>query len=245
MSIYTNTPYTYFLMWKFSKMKYYGCQHGKLAHPENILSQKYKTSSKYVHQYWDKFGPPDIIVIHRLFENKHECLLFEHEYLKKVNAVKRNDWLNKTDNKAISTDTYSQESWKRSHESRKHHIETDPVFKQAIAEKCVKNMHSESASIKRLKTFAETGHSKGEKNPRYGVTVKGTSVGKKISEARKAQVELNKELGKLLNAKDYVCEHCGKDNLSVGNYKRWHHANCKSREQVFVPLTVPDSKSHV
>lgn len=94
-------------MWSSSKMKYYGCQHGKSANPENILTKKYKTSSKYVKDYWKKYGPPDIIVIHRTFENKTQCLLFEHSYLKRVNAVKKNDWLNKTDNKAISTDTYS------------------------------------------------------------------------------------------------------------------------------------------
>ena len=229
MNIYSNSPYTYFLMWSNTKMKYYGCQHGKNANPQNILTHKYKTSSKYTKQHWKEFGPPDIIVIHRTFVSKEECLIFEHEYLKRVGAVKKDDWLNKTDNRAISTDTYSQDSWKCSHESRRLHMDSDLTFKKSMAERFVKNMQSESASAKRSKTFNDIGHSKGEKNPRYGVKIKGTELATKISSARKLQIELNKQNAEKLNAKKYVCEHCNTGNLSAGNYKRWHHLNCRHK----------------
>lgn len=91
-------------------------------------------------------------------------------------------------------------------------------------------MQSPAASAKRLETFSKVGHSKGKKNPRYGATVRGTTTGEKISIARKEQVKFNKEKAIKLNAKNYSCEYCGKENLSVGNYKRWHHANCQLRK---------------
>lgn len=223
-------PYTYFLMWKSTGMKYYGCQHGKFANPENILTHKYKTSSHRVRQYWGQNGPPDIIVIHRIFANKSECLAFEHQYLKRVGAVKKKDWINLTDNKAISTDTYSSDSWKKSHESRNNHIANDPEFKQKLATKFIENMHSEKASSKRRQTFASIGHCKGENNPRFGIKVSGTDLAQKISNTRKAQKDLNQKNAERLNSLKFTCEHCGKPGLSAGNYKRWHHLNCKSRK---------------
>ena len=30
-----------------------------------------------------------------------------------------------------------------------------------------------------------------------------------------------------LNKKTYCCQHCGKDNLTKGNYERWHNSKCK------------------
>jgi hypothetical protein len=31
-----------------------------------------------------------------------------------------------------------------------------------------------------------------------------------------------------LNKKTFCCQHCGKDNLTKGNYERWHNSKCKS-----------------
>jgi hypothetical protein len=230
VNIYQNTPYTYFLMWTSTKKKYYGCQHGKKSNPNNILSHTYKTSSRYVKQYWKNFGPPDVIIIHRVFKNSQDCLLFEHTYLKRVQAVYKEDWLNKTDNKAISTDTYSQESWKKSHESRRKHFKEDEEYKKQHTEKFVEMMTSLTAVEKRKETFSRIGHSKGSKNSRYGITIKGTPLADKISATRKTQVDLNKKNAEKLNAKKHTCEHCEKDKLSSGNYKRWHHNNCRLRK---------------
>lgn len=229
MNIYkSTTPYTYFLMWSKTKMKYYGCQYGKTATPDNIITGKYKTSSIHVKSYWEKHGAPDIIVVHRTFDTPTQCRLFEHTYLKRVKAIHKDDWLNRTDNKAISAENYSQESWKNSHKSRLNHIDSDPEFKKYMAEKFIKNMTSDSANKKRKETFVKIKHCQGENNPRYGIKVKGTETASRISAARKLQVELNKKKAALLNTKNKVCEHCGMENLNSGNYKRWHHTNCKS-----------------
>jgi hypothetical protein len=229
MNIYAdNLPYTYFLMWKSSKLKYYGCQYGKKANPQNILSGTYRTSSKYVKQYWNDFGAPDIIVIHRTFQSSKECREFEQLYLKRVRAPYKEDWLNKTDNKAIVTENYNPESWQKSHASRARHRQEDPEFNKLMNDRFVKMMHSESATAKRKETFIKTQHSKGANNPRYGVTV-GEDTRKKMSIKRKSQYEFNVLRSKDLNKTNKVCEHCGKSGLNAGNYKRWHGSKCPKK----------------
>ena len=229
MNIYAdNLPYTYFLMWKSSKIKYYGCQYGKKANPQNILTGNYRTSSKYVKEHWIKFGAPDIIVIHRTFETAKECRDFEQQYLKRLRAPYKSDWLNRTDNKAILTDNYNPESWKKSHASRKKHREEDPEFKKFMNDRFVNRMHSEDAARKRKETFIKTQHSKGPNNPRYGAVVSDETC-KKISSKRKAQYEFNVLRSKDLNKTDKSCEHCGKTGLNAGNYNRWHANRCATK----------------
>lgn len=228
MSIYSQdrTPYTYLIGWSKLNTYYYGLRFAEGCHPDELW-KTYFTSSKYVAEFVAQHGDPDVIEIRRIFHEVPKARLWEHTVLRRMKVIHRGDFLNRTDNKSISTDNYSQESWKRSHESRRLHMALDPEFKKIQVDKFLSHMHSESATIKRKETFDKTGHSKGEKNSRYGVSVKGTIVGDRISAARKLQTELNKKNGARLNAKTHNCEHCGKNNLSVGNYKRWHHTNCQ------------------
>ena len=228
MNIYVTdrTPYTYLIGWSKLNTYYYGLRFAEGCHPAELW-RTYFTSSIYVAEFVKQHGNPDIIEIRKTFTVIPTAQLWEHRVLKRMKVIHRNDFLNRTDNKSISTDNYSQDSWKQSHKSRKKHIEEDPEFKQLLADKFISNMHSESASAKRKKTFSVNGHSKGKKNPRYGTVVKGTEVANNISAARKLQTEVNKKNGKRLNAKVYTCEYCSKSNLSVGNYKRWHHTNCR------------------
>lgn len=229
MNIYSEpTPYTYFIMWRNTNAKYYGCQYGKTANPENILTGKYTTSSKTVKEYWKKYGPPDIVVIHRTFSSAAECRLYEHKYLRRVKAVYKNDWLNKSDSKAILTDNYTEKSWKNSHKSRRLHIDTDTKFKEYMAKKFIDNMHSDTANKKRKKTFARIKHSQGKNNPRFGAVLTPETL-QKISEARKKQYSMNKAAADKLNQKTRSCEHCGKDGLTAGNYKRWHGDRCSRK----------------
>lgn len=229
MNVNSVAPYTYFMLWKKSNMKYYGCQYKKGASPIDVLTGKYRTSSKHVKLYWEQHGPPDVIVIHRMFHAPHDCRQFEHEYLKRVRATKKLDWLNKTDNIAIAAECGgSIQAAIASHRSRKKHMEESSEFRDYMARRGNDNLNSEEAMTKRKATFKEKNHSQGERNPRYGVIVKGTETANKISSKRKLQTELNKQRAAELNAIRKVCEHCGKDNLSAGNYKRWHGVNCRS-----------------
>jgi len=227
MSIYSVfTPYTYFIMWRGTNTKYYGCQYGKKANPENILTGRYTTSSVSVNEHWQKYGPPDIVVIHRTFTTAAECRLYEHTYIKRVKAVYKEDWLNKSDSKAILTDNYSDSSWKNSHKSRRRHMEEDPEFRKFMVDRFVNLMQSDAANLKRKETFVRTKHSQGENNPRFGAILT-PEILTKISEARKKQYSLNKSLANKLNQKNRSCEYCGKSGLNAGNYKRWHGNKCK------------------
>lgn len=104
----------------------------------------------------------------------------------------------------------------------------DPEFREKIKNRAVTNFTSPKANEKRAQTFKKIKHSQGSKNPRFGIKVKGTETATRISNVRKQQVELNKKAAQRLNAKNKTCEHCGMGNLSAGNYKRWHHTNCKT-----------------
>lgn len=246
MNIYSNSPYTYFLMWSNTKTKYYGCQYGKKSNPNNILSHSYKTSSRYVKDHWSKNGPPDIIIIHRIFETAAICRQFEHEYLKRVHAVLNPSWLNKTDNKSIAPEcSGGAKAARASHISRMAHVEQDPEFKEKLRQHGINNFQSVSAMVKRKDTFKETNHSQGKNNPRYGIKVSGTETAAKISIARKLQVDQNRKAAEILNTKNRVCEYCGTGNLTAGNYKRWHHTNCKLCKQVLPVLTVADPECHI
>jgi len=197
-------------MWSSTKKKYYGCQYGKTANPQNILSGKYKTSSRYVKDYWKHHGSPDIIVIHRTFLTAGAvalCRQFEHEYLTRVGVIHKNDWLNRATTKAIITDNYNPLSWQNSHKSRKTHAATDPMFKDYLAQLCVKNMHTASADKKRKETFVRIKHSQGQNNPNFGVIVSDKTK-RNISNARKEQHEMNTRNALRLNRLCYTCIHC-------------------------------------
>lgn len=96
--IYTaqdRTPYTYFIRWNDLDLNYYGRRTAKGCHPEEFFIL-YFTSSKFVDDVISEYGMPDIIKIHKIFSNVNSCKLQEERYLKRVNAAKSLNWLNKT-----------------------------------------------------------------------------------------------------------------------------------------------------
>jgi hypothetical protein len=62
----------------------------------------YFTSSKYVNELINTYGKDSFIYeIRKLFNNKQKARLWEHKVLKRISAVSRSDFLNKTDNISI------------------------------------------------------------------------------------------------------------------------------------------------
>ena len=221
-------PFTYFMLWKKYNKKYYGARFAKNSAPIDVLVGKYRSSSKYVNQFWETFGPPDCIVIHRVFSTIKECRDFETSYLERVNVIENDQWLNMTTNRAIAPEcSGGAKGAYASHESRRKHFLNDSEFANAMREHAINNFTSTKANEKRKKTFEKIKHSQGENNPRFGVVIKGTETAKNISNARKQQVEFNRKAATYMNSKSFTCEHCGKENLSSGNYKRWHHTKCR------------------
>ena len=56
------------------------------------------------------------------------------------------------------------------------------------------------------------------------------NTGKKQSaETKKRMSESHKGKTPVHTIVPFKCEHCGKEGVGIGNYKRWHGNNCKNR----------------
>ena len=100
MYLQHNTPYTYFIQWSNTGMKYYGVRYAKNCHPSDFWVS-YFTSSDTVAEYVQEHGNPDIIQIRKTFDNTNRARVWEHTVLKRLAVIKRNDYLNKSDSKSI------------------------------------------------------------------------------------------------------------------------------------------------
>jgi len=101
-----NKPYTYLIGWSKYDKWYYGVRFAKNCNT-NELWKSYKTSSKHVKLFYETYGNPDIIQIRKTFENAENARLWENKVLKRLCVVKSERWLNKTDNRSISSKSSS------------------------------------------------------------------------------------------------------------------------------------------
>ena len=90
-------PYTYLIGWSFYNKFYYGVRYSKHCHPSDLW-RTYFTSSKYVKQFREENGEPDIIQIRKIFNNSISARIYENKILKRLNVIHSSKWLNKTDN---------------------------------------------------------------------------------------------------------------------------------------------------
>jgi hypothetical protein len=88
------TPYTYLIGWSEHRIYYYGVRFSKKCHPSDLW-KTYFTSSKYVKQFREEHGEPDIIQIRKTFKDSKSAILWEEKVLKRINAIKSEMWLNK------------------------------------------------------------------------------------------------------------------------------------------------------
>lgn len=80
---------------------YYGVRYANGCSPTDLWTT-YFTSSKYVNELINTYGKDSFIYeIRKIFNNKQKARLWEHKVLKRISAVSRNDFLNKTDNISI------------------------------------------------------------------------------------------------------------------------------------------------
>ena len=93
MNIYI--PFTYIIGWSKHKKFYYGAKYAQGCHPSDLW-ESYFTSSKYVKEFREQNGEPDIIKIHRTFSDKHSCVSFENKYLNRIDAKNSQLFLNKS-----------------------------------------------------------------------------------------------------------------------------------------------------
>jgi hypothetical protein len=86
--------YTYIIYHPETNFKYYGCQYGKFAHPDNLWNT-YFTSSKKVKELIQQYGKDSFLYeIRQVFDDPKKCRLWEIKVIKRANLVRRNDFLN-------------------------------------------------------------------------------------------------------------------------------------------------------
>lgn len=95
--------YTYLIGWSKYDKYYYGVRFSKKSSPSELWVS-YFTSSKYVKKFAKKHGNPDIVQIRRVFDSSKKAILWETKVLLRMNVLKDDRWLNKTNNKAIDPD---------------------------------------------------------------------------------------------------------------------------------------------
>ena len=96
-------PFTYLIKHVPTNRYYYGVRYKKGCHP-NDLWTKYFTSSKKVKGLIRRYGKKSFVFeIRKTFKTIIQALDWEHKVLKRIKAIKRNDFLNQTDNKQMNS----------------------------------------------------------------------------------------------------------------------------------------------
>lgn len=131
MNIYM--PFTYLIGWSQHNKFYYGRRTAKNCHPGELWTI-YFTSSKYVKEFRDEFGEPDIIQIRKTFPNNPKsCAIWESKVLKRIDAQHNQKFLNKR-NGDFDWDTtgcpLSPESQEKRKQSMKIHWEDKDIEKK-------------------------------------------------------------------------------------------------------------------
>jgi hypothetical protein len=117
MSIQT-TPYTYLIGWSIHNKWYYGVRYAKGCNPSDLWAT-YFTSSKYVYDFRERYGDPDIIQIRRTFTDSKSARLWEKKVIIKLDVIHKNMWLNEHNGIAPNPQTISN-FWKNEDNNKLH-----------------------------------------------------------------------------------------------------------------------------
>ncbi len=197
-------PYTYLIGWSNHNKYYYGLRYGMKCNPSELWNT-YFTSSKHVKDFKEKYGNPDIIQIRKTFDSKDKACEWEHKVLRRINAKDRIDFLNQTDNIAIS----SEASRRGVETQRKMDIHPNKGKKRPHLSKLNK------LKVGVLNHMCNIG----EKHPHYGKRGEfAPFFGKSQSDYQKKR-----------SSEKIMCIHCEK-MANIGNIRRWHNNNCKLKK---------------
>ena len=86
--------YTYLIGWTEQDTWYYGVRTANKHEPENDLWIYYFTSSKYVQEFRELHGDPDVIQIDETFDDKEKAIEFEVQKLNEFDVLNESKWLN-------------------------------------------------------------------------------------------------------------------------------------------------------
>jgi hypothetical protein len=87
-------PFTYYLYHKPTQKHYYGARWAKNATPDTLWTT-YFSSSSAVHSLINQYGKDSFVVrVMRVFDTGVQARMWEHRFIKKVNAVENDQWIN-------------------------------------------------------------------------------------------------------------------------------------------------------
>jgi hypothetical protein len=244
--------YTYLIKFMINDklLMYYGVRYGNIRlklTPEEDLFIKYFTSSKDVKNLLALDILPFEIIIHKTFDSINEACQYEVDFLKRVNAMDNNKFLNhvntfknnlaySTKNRVLSSETKakigeSSRKWQSSSEYkefRRSQAEArwaDPKFKESMGKKNDDFFKSEKG-----KSFIKNHLSQIWKGRKHKDSTK-----KRMSESAKKLMEKTDMRKRALNRKKYVCPICSKSNLDGGNFNShmikihdWNKDDCQN-----------------
>ena len=244
MSAQQYLSYTYLIGWTEHDTWYYGVRTANKHKPENDLWIHYFTSSKYVQEFRELHGDPDVIQIDKTFENQQDALTFESEQLKKFDVINESKWLNKAISNKIKCirkgsengfygKTHSDEQkakWSKIRSGRKLSDEHKQKVSLAISGKnnpFYGKKHS--AESKKLMSEKAKIRSSGENNVMYGK--KHSDKTKKLmSEKAKGRGRKPVEIdGKIFESHKAAAEALGISNWKVGEMVRKGEAKNRSQ----------------
>ncbi|MFA6199159.1 MAG: NUMOD3 domain-containing DNA-binding protein [Bacteroidales bacterium] len=200
----TFKPYTYLIGWSSLNKFYYGVQYNKKANPSNLWTT-YFTSSKYVKEFRELYGEPDIVQIRKTFETKEKAIQWEFKVIQRLNIVRSKQWLNRS----LAGQKFYNSIGLRG--------QNNPNFGKIFSEETRLKM---SISGKN-RIFSEEHKNKisitkcGQNNPMFG---------KIHTEKTKQRISISAK-----NRPKFECPHCNK-LFNQLNLNRWHDDNCKFKK---------------
>lgn len=147
MNIYQ--PYTYLIGWTELDKWYYGVRHANTKSPEDDLWKQYFTSSKYVKEFREKFGEPDIVRVDRIFDSKEDAIDYEFNFLRENNAHTESKWLNQSCFPAIRVSTLTEEHKNKIKKTmrEKYSGENNPSKRPEVKEKMSKALKGRTSTF--------------------------------------------------------------------------------------------------
>jgi hypothetical protein len=157
MSIYTE-PFTYLIGWTAHKKFYYGVRYKKGSDPSSLWTT-YFTSSKHVQKFREEHGEPDLVEVRKTFEDTSSAREWEHKVLRRLNAPKRADFLNRSNARAVTTQGYkfdpevvARRNAKTAETLRGHKQTKETCLKKSISHTGLEFSESHRANISKVRT---------------------------------------------------------------------------------------------
>lgn len=246
-------PYTYLLKFKVDGQTryYYGVRYGNVRLGRKIsedLFVHYFTSSKSVRALLEMGIKPFEMIVHRRFNDRNQACQFEVQFLQRIKAASRPDFINQID-KFDNSLVYSGQGIGRvvSLEVRKKisigsgKWQADPEYRKQRKAK-MKAMWQDPAFVSKMKKKNdEFWYS--EKGREYVRTRRPATLGQTHTKKTRARMsQTHKELAKSIDFRErashrkrFECPICNKPSLDGGNFNRhmigqhdWTSDQCKS-----------------